>query len=114
MLAFCSIFAGFIELPHNFGHVQIVSGFLEGVLPGVPPTENGPGAEFTLQMVSGLVCVAGVLTAYVLFLRHPAHVRSLASTAGGALVHRFLMSGCGFDRVYRSGHCTTFCVDCAG
>ena len=65
VLAFCSIFAGFIEVPHNFGHVQMVSGFLKGVLPEAL-TESRPGMELALQMVSGLVCLAGALVAYML------------------------------------------------
>ncbi|MEW6348298.1 MAG: NADH-quinone oxidoreductase subunit L [Thermodesulfobacteriota bacterium] len=100
ILAFFSIFAGFVELPHNLGHVRVFSTFLERVLPAANSAAAGAGPETLLQVLSGVLCSSGVLLAYLLFLRGPEHVRVLAETGVGSFLHRLLRSGFGFDRVY--------------
>ncbi len=100
VLAFFSMFAGFVELPHNFGHVQVFSTFLERTLPTANSSEAALGWELVLQVISAVVCASGVLVAYLLFLRNPEHVRTLAETRVGSFLHRFLFSGFGFDRLY--------------
>jgi NADH-quinone oxidoreductase subunit L len=96
VLAFLSIVGGFVPL----------TGFLETVLPASAYAHPGSmtagkeGAEAGLQVIAGLVSLAGILAAYLLYLRSPQYVEAFVRTPLGAALHRFWFSGWGFDWLY--------------
>jgi NADH-quinone oxidoreductase subunit L len=96
VLAFLSIVGGFVPL----------TGFLETVLPASAYAHPGAmtagkeGSEAGLQVIAGLVSLAGILAAYLLYLRSPRSVEAFVRTPLGAALHRFWFSGWGFDWLY--------------
>jgi NADH-quinone oxidoreductase subunit L len=89
ILAACSTLAGFIELPHTLGHVTLLSGFLQPVLPAVV-TEHGSAAlEWGSQGIAALLSFAGIYIVWrVLPIPFPKEVRE------------FWKTGWGFDAAY--------------
>jgi NADH-quinone oxidoreductase subunit L len=58
--------------------------------------------ESVLQMIAGIASVGGILISYLLFLRHRGYSENLASSGLAAILHRFWLSGWGFDQVYQT------------
>ncbi len=98
-LAVLSIVGGFVEIPAQLGNLPLFSEFMRPVLPE-PHLAAGLGTSNILMAVSGIIVLAGILLAYVVFLRKPAIAEQLTATAWGATLHRFWFSGWGFDWVY--------------
>ncbi len=100
ILAFFSITGGFVELPGTLGNLPLFSNFLQTVFnehPAVPP---GAGTEFLFQIIAAVVSLAGILTAYLFFLRRPVLSEQLSESPGWSNVRRFWFSGWGFDWLY--------------
>jgi len=94
ILAFFSIFAGFLETG-SIGHIELFSGFMDKVLPAVNTTRlNVPEAVF--QLLAAAVTLTGIFIAYVLFVKKPALGKELTHNQTGA----FFLSGWEFDRIY--------------
>jgi NADH-quinone oxidoreductase subunit L len=100
VLAVLSLTAGFIELPSSFGNLKLFTGFMHNSLPAVVSNAVPSGVEPVLLSVAGLASIAGVFAAYLLFLRLPGYVERSVKTVPGTLLHRFWLSGWGFDWVY--------------
>jgi NADH-quinone oxidoreductase subunit L len=100
VLAVLSVLGGFIELPSSFGNLKLFTGFMHNSLPAVAGNAVPSGIEPLLLSVAGLVSIAGVFAAYLLFLRLPGYVERSVKTVPGTLIHRFWLSGWGFDWVY--------------
>jgi NADH-quinone oxidoreductase subunit L len=90
VLAFLSIAGGFVPL----------TGYLQSVLPATATAAGKAGAEVALQVTAALVSVAGILVAYLLYLRSPQYVEAFVRTPSGAALQRFWFSGWGFDWLY--------------
>ncbi|MDP1620957.1 MAG: NADH-quinone oxidoreductase subunit L [Bacteroidales bacterium] len=95
ILAAFSLVAGFIELPHSMGHLQLFSGFMSAVLPGVVMA-NETIPELLFQAVATVISLAGICLAYLIYLKRPA----LADAINHSRISRFFCDGWGFDRVY--------------
>jgi NADH-quinone oxidoreductase subunit L len=98
ILAVLSLAGGFIELPHNMGHVTLLSDLLTPVLPSV---EMRPGAErfeWLLQGIAAALGLLGIYIAYFFYLKRP----DLRAEIKGATyeLNRFWFSGWGFDGLY--------------
>jgi NADH-quinone oxidoreductase subunit L len=100
VLALLSVAAGFIEIPDTLGNLRIFSGFLKSVLPLDAIEESLAGLELAVQIPEMLAPVAGLLTAYILYMIIPNYTRRFSGTKIGAYGVRFLFSGWGFDRLY--------------
>jgi NADH-quinone oxidoreductase subunit L len=100
ILAVLSLVGGFIELPHNFGHLTIFSNFLSTVLPGTPINETLGNSEWLFQLLAAVVSVAGVYLAYLFYRQKPALQNSLEHSGLARTLHRFWFSGWGFDKLY--------------
>lgn len=100
ILAVLSLVGGFIELPHNFGHVVLFSDFLLPVLPAIPLRESFAVSEWLIQLLAALVSLGGVYLAYLFFLKRPALVSRLEQSPLAMALHRFWFSGWGFDKLY--------------
>ncbi len=100
VLAILSVIAGFIELPPSIANVRIFSGLMQNTMPAVVHSAMSRGTELTLMVLAGLISVAGIYIAYVLFLRVPRYVERSVGSSTLALIHRFWFSGWGFDWLY--------------
>lgn len=99
VLAVFSIFAGFMELPHNFGHFTLFSDLLHPVLPETAMRAEIP-SEWLFQLLAALATLGGVLLGYHYYYQQPARIESLRRNAPLARLHRFWFSGWGFDALY--------------
>jgi NADH-quinone oxidoreductase subunit L len=98
ILAVLSLIGGFIELPHTFGQVTLMSDFLAPVLPAV---ELRPGAESSEWLLQGIAAVLGVLGIYVAYFFYMKRTDLRAEIKGATYeLNRFWFSGWGFDALY--------------
>jgi NADH-quinone oxidoreductase subunit L len=98
ILALLSTFAGFIQLPHTFGHLTLFSDFLSPVLPAISIQEEMESLEWLIQLIAAGAALSGVYVAYLFYIRHPELSDELKSSA--ADLHQFWFSGWGFDSMY--------------
>jgi NADH-quinone oxidoreductase subunit L len=94
ILAVLSLIGGFIELPETFGHFHIFSSLVQNTLPGVVTKEAHN--ELLLQLISALIALSGVYTAYLIYLKKP----SLSETFNHSRLNKFFEKGWGFDKLY--------------
>jgi NADH-quinone oxidoreductase subunit L len=99
ILAILSVAGGFFETPHALGGLSFFSDFVQTVLP-ILYSLNSTSSELTLQIIASLVSLAGVWSAYLLFLRHRPFTESMSSSRAGGLLHSFWSAGWGFDWIY--------------
>ena len=99
VLAVFSIFAGFIELPHNFGHFTLFSDLLHPVLPETVMRADIP-SEWLFQLLAALATLGGVFLGYHYYYQQPSRVENFRRNAMLAGLHRFWFSGWGFDALY--------------
>jgi NADH-quinone oxidoreductase subunit L len=92
ILAVLSVTGGFIETPFMR--------FMSTALPQLQSVgRNMAGGAFP-QIITAAVSVAGIVLAWLFFLRSPNYVHMLSGSRFGALVHRFWFAGWGFDWIY--------------
>ncbi len=108
VLAVLAVMSGFIELPSSLGDLKLFTGFMHNSLPPVIRNAVPSGTEGVLLTLAGLVSIAGIFAAYILFLRLPGYVERTVKTLPGTLLQRFWFSGWGFDRVYDTFLVTPF------
>lgn len=100
-LAFFSVMAGFIELPHNFGHFTLFSDFLNPVLPAtIMGNENQP--EWTFQLLAAAATFGGIYISWLLYFKKPAHIARLKQSSWAIGLYQFWFSGWGFDVLYNT------------
>jgi NADH-quinone oxidoreductase subunit L len=99
ILAFFSLFAGFIELPHNLGHLRLFSGMLEPVLPETV-LKAGMNTELLFQILALLATFSGIYLAYVFYYKQPQRIGKLKKSGVALNVYFFWFSGWGFDKLY--------------
>jgi NADH-quinone oxidoreductase subunit L len=90
LLAALSVLGGFPDLPSLLRHV-----LPEPVLAG--GREN---MKIVLEIISSTTVLAGILAAYIVFLRKTDYGYRLLYSPAGKILHRLWFSGWGFDRVY--------------
>ena len=98
VLAVLSLFGGFIELPHNMGHLTLMEDFLAGVLPSAELKPGAESAEWIMQAIAAVLGLAGIYVAYFFYMKRP----DLRAEIKGATheLNRFWFSGWGFDALY--------------
>ncbi len=100
VLATLSTIAGFIELPHTFGHVTIFSNLLSPVLPEVVLREDVESSEWIIQIIAAAVALSGVYIAYFFYRKRPDLVPGIKSAMWDT--HQFWFNGWGFDTLYNT------------
>lgn len=98
VLAVLSLVGGFIELPHNMGHVTLFSDFLAHTLPVVDVRPGVDAYEWLFQGIAAVLCLAGIYVAYFFYMKR----EDLRAEIKGATyqLNRFWFSGWGFDALY--------------
>lgn len=98
ILAILSLVGGFIELPHNMGHVELFSDFLSPVLPAVEVRPGVESAEWIFQAIAAVLSLSGVYIAYYFWIKRP----DLTATLKASVIdlHGLWLSGWGFDALY--------------
>jgi NADH-quinone oxidoreductase subunit L len=99
VLAVLSVVSGFVETPRTIGGMSLFADFMQTVMPS-PTAVHDVGTELTLQMVASLVSLAGVWSAYLLFLRQRELTEKVVRSRIGGLLDRFFFAGWGFDWLY--------------
>ncbi|NEU08909.1 NADH-quinone oxidoreductase subunit L [Flavihumibacter sp. R14] len=99
VLAFFALFAGFIELPHNFGHFTLFSDLLHPVLPETRLGESETN-EWIFQLVAATVTLGGISLAYYFYYKQPQRLSNLRSSGAFNRIYDFWLSGWGFDKIY--------------
>ncbi|RDV14210.1 NADH-quinone oxidoreductase subunit L [Pontibacter diazotrophicus] len=100
ILAVLSLVGGFIELPHNFGHVVLFSDFLSPILPTISVVPGFDQYEWMLQLLAAVVSLSGIYIAYLFYISKPELLASIHRSSTAMAVHRFWHSGWGFDKLY--------------
>lgn len=99
VLGILSLVAGFIELPHNFGHFTPFANFLGTALPPIEMLANPPAGETVLQIVAAVLALAGVWLAWQLYIKQPEPLRQFKYGSGAGLFS-FLHDGWKFDKLF--------------
>jgi NADH-quinone oxidoreductase subunit L len=98
ILAALSIIGGFIDLPHNIGHVTLFSDFLTPVLPAVELRPGVESAEWLMQGIAAALCLLGIYVAYFFYMKR--EDLRVEIKEGTYELNRFWFSGWGFDALY--------------
>ncbi|MCC7416806.1 MAG: NADH-quinone oxidoreductase subunit L [Acidobacteria bacterium] len=100
VLAILALVAGFIELPPTLGDRPVFTDALRAVLPPVEAVPARAADLARLQLVAGIVSLAGIGVAWLLYLRHRATLAALIQRPAPSRLHRFWFAGWGFDWLY--------------
>ena len=100
ILAVLSTFAGFVELPHTMGHVELFSDFLSPVLPFVTIQHGMESAEWMVQVGAAVLSLGGIYVAYYFYIKRPDLPDYIKTTS--ITLHQFWYSGWGFDALYNA------------
>lgn len=100
VLAVLSTVAGFIELPHTLGHVNLFSHWLLPVLPEVHAINTSVAMEWVSQALAALLSLTGIYFAYVWVIRRPAGMRDFLEMPAINWMRGWWMRGWDFDKVY--------------
>ncbi|HEX6224845.1 MAG TPA: NADH-quinone oxidoreductase subunit L, partial [Chryseolinea sp.] len=101
ILAGLSLIGGFIELPHTLGHVQLFSDYLKPLFPTIALQSNATtGLEWTIQLITATLCLAGIYIAYYFYLKRPEAPAKLKASV--ASLHHLWFTGWGFDTLYNT------------
>ncbi len=100
ILACLSIVGGFVEIPDTLGNLPLFSNFLQSVFNEQTADLPAFGTEFLFQIIAAVVSLAGILIAYLFFLRRPLLAGQVSKSPAGSSMQRFWFSGWGFDWLY--------------
>ncbi len=100
VLAILSLVGGFIELPHTFGHVTLMSDLLHSVLPSTVLREGAESSEVIIQLTAAIVALSGVALAYVLYIVKPSLADDIRSSCFE--MHQLWYAGWRFDALYNT------------
>lgn len=100
VLAFFSMFSGFLEMPGTLGDVHVFTDFLKNTFRDEPPVVTDTGMELFLEVVASVASLAGLFLAHFFFIRKRNAVQKLLQLPFAARLHHLLFSGWGFDWLY--------------
>ncbi len=100
VLGILSLIAGFIEIPHSWGHFTPFSNFLDKALPQVQIAAGMESKEAILQIITALIALLGVYLAWQFFLKKPQPAYRFKTAGFGKGLYHFLFLGWMFDQLY--------------
>ena len=101
VLAICSTFGGFLEIPSSIYHFPLFTHFMASALPAAPiPHEGLETTELILQALAVAAVFCGIGIAVLVFGVKPEIARNFVATPFGGKMRDLLYSGWGFDWVY--------------
>jgi NADH-quinone oxidoreductase subunit L len=100
ILAFFSLFSGFLEMPGTLGDVHVFTDFLKNTFRDEPVVPADTGIELFLEVVASVASLAGLFLAHFFFIRRRGAVQKLLQLPLAGRLHHLLFSGWGFDRLY--------------
>ncbi|MEQ1584962.1 MAG: NADH-quinone oxidoreductase subunit L [Cyclobacteriaceae bacterium] len=98
ILAALSTIAGFIEVPHSFGHLQLFTDFLNPLLPATTMQPGIESTEWMIQLLAAVLSIGGALLAYYFYVMRPTLHTQIKSAV--PQVHNFFQLGWRFDSLY--------------
>lgn len=99
ILAVLSIAGGFVETPASLGDIHLFTRITGSVLPPVPALSSGE-SEFVVEAMPAFFSVAGIIIAYVFFLRRREAAEYKIRVHALKRLQGFFFEGWGFDRIY--------------
>lgn len=105
VLAVLSLIGGFVELPKNLGDTPALTSFLRTALPLLQMPASNYSAEGSLQFITSVISLIGIIFAYRYFLHSPQHTgrrEKIAASPVAYAAHCFLFKGWNFDLLYDS------------
>jgi NADH-quinone oxidoreductase subunit L len=99
ILAFFSVVAGFIELPHNFGHFTLFSDWLHGVLPSTV-LQADESSEWKFQLLAFMATFSGIYLVSIFYYREPKRIERLREIPLIQSLYKFWHNGWEFDRLF--------------
>jgi NADH-quinone oxidoreductase subunit L len=99
-LSVLAIVGGVVDVPPTLGDKPWFTDLLAPVLPPAAHVPARAADLLRLQIVAGLVSLAGIYIAWALFLRSPAAVDALVRRPALDALRRFWYAGWGFDWLY--------------
>src|SRR5699024_5252560 len=100
ILGILSLIAGFIEIPHAWGHFTPFSDFVNNALPSVQLAAGMESKEMMLQIVTAVVALLGVFIAYRIYVKKPKVAYNMKSRGLGKAIYHFFYLGWMFDQLY--------------
>ncbi|HLR37795.1 MAG TPA: NADH-quinone oxidoreductase subunit L, partial [Chitinophagaceae bacterium] len=100
ILGILSLIAGFIEIPHAWGHFTPFSDFVNNALPSVQLAAGMESKEMMLQIVTAVVALLGVFIAYRIYVKKPKVAYNMKSKGLGKAIYHFFYLGWMFDQLY--------------
>jgi NADH-quinone oxidoreductase subunit L len=98
ILAVLSIIGGFVELPEKLGNLHLFSNFLQTMF-SEKTVEHGSN-EVMLQIIASIVAIAGILVAWLFFVRRPQSADWIVRMRSGESIRKFWLAGWDFDAMY--------------
>ena len=98
VLATLSTLAGFIELPHSFGHLQLFTAFMNPFLPATILKPEIDSTEWMIQLLAAALSIGGVGVAYYFYVVRPTLHAQIKSAV--PQLHNLLLHGWRFDSLY--------------
>ena len=71
ILATLSTVAGLIELPHSFGHLQMLTHFLTPILPATVLQPEIESTEWMIQLSAATLSIGGAFVSYYFYVARP-------------------------------------------
>ncbi len=100
ILGILSLIAGFVEIPHSWGHFTPFSDLLDTALPQVQIAAGMESTEMILQIITAIIALSGVYLAWHFFLKKPEAAYRFKTSGFGKRLYRFLFLGWMFDQLY--------------
>ncbi len=95
ILAFLSIFGGFIDMPSTLANFHPLSNFLDNILPETQVIKSG-NLEWLFETISGVIVLLGIYLSYIFFIKK----RDAAEAFSLTPLNKFFENGWGFDTIY--------------
>jgi NADH-quinone oxidoreductase subunit L len=102
ILAFFSLFSGFVEMPGTLGNVHLFTDFLKTTFRDEAAVVADTGMELFMEVVASVVSLAGLFVAHFFFIRKRDAVRKVLQLPFADRLHHLLFSGWGFDWLYHN------------